>query len=116
MYPLSAYSLPVKALIKAGSFSGWRSSTFPPVSIELSSSPLLLTTRCSLKPKKYPMVDLPSAPTPSKTLFRDIRLFLHTRSGVESMKEIPVDEPIQQVFTNMARGRLADAINSTYRL
>ena len=50
------------------------------------------------------MVDLPSCAKPSNTLFLLMRLFLHTLIGMESIKEIPLPSPKQQVFIKTDAG------------
>ena len=43
---------------------------------------------------------------------RFIRLFLHTLIGIESIKDIPVELPKQQVFKKIVNGNDADCISS----
>jgi hypothetical protein len=50
------------------------------------------------------MVELPTVAMPLNTLLALILLFLHTRTGVESTKEIPVQVPWQQVFKKIVSG------------
>ena len=50
------------------------------------------------------MVDLPTVAIPLKTLLFLIRLFLHTRKGVESTNDIPVQFPIQHDLRNRVIG------------
>lgn len=59
------------------------------------------------------MVDLPLWAMPSNTLCLGIRLFLQTRIGVESVYEMAVHEPKQQVFKNKVIGTATDCISST---
>ncbi len=54
------------------------------------------------------------ASNPVKDFMWD-KFFLHPLSGVDSMKEIPVD-PIHPGFMNIGSGRFASAISSTNRL
>src|SRR3954447_12684764 len=48
--------------------------------------PLWLMTKCSLRPKNHPMLVLPRAAKPSKTLWRWMRRLWQTASLVESTK------------------------------
>lgn len=49
---------------------------------------------------KIPIVDLSLSAMPSNTRCPGILLFLHTRIGIESVKEIPEQSPRQQVLRN----------------
>ena len=62
---------------------------FAAVILTAMTSPLLLMTMCSLKPKNQPMVLRPRLARPLKTLFRLIRLLWQTASFVESTAQVP---------------------------
>ena len=65
--PLSPTILPSSAAVMVS--KGLRSSVLPAVILTAMTSPLLLMTMCSLKPKNQPMVLRPRVARPSKTLF-----------------------------------------------
>ena len=62
------------------------------------------------------MVDFPILAISLKTLLHLIRLFLQALIGVESIKEMPVHLPKQQVFMYKVKGKILDCISSTKRL
>ncbi len=111
-YPLSPNSLPNILSKKRSCFKGSLSSSLAWVMVKFKISPCSFITIWSLNPQNHPIVDFPVLAMPLNTLFLLMRLFLHTLTGVESMNEIPVHLPRQQVFKNRAIGIKLDCISS----
>ena len=112
MYPLSPYNRPNSFFVR--SETGLRSSTLAAVSSKASSSPLSLTTKCSLKPKYHPVVDFERHAKPLNTRWELALLTWHTGIFVESMNDMPEHEDIID-FKKKERGNKVSGINSTKR-